>query len=327
MTIEPRNRISVVLLVGALILLLGAGLMANAEKHQEKKASTTPSQTVSQPKDNSQYVGADTCKGCHEDLFRNFETTPHWQTMLDKRRGPQWQGCEACHGPGGAHVEGGGDKTKIITFKGMPSDQVSERCLNCHQFGEEHSNFARSAHAKNNVSCIDCHSPHHSRERRALLVNRQPQLCYGCHQENRAEFARPFRHRVNEGLLMCSDCHNAHGGFLTRQLRATAAQDQVCFKCHVDKAGPFTFEHVPVKTEGCVYCHVPHGSNNPRLMRRSQVNLLCLECHTLVVDPGTADPTGTVAVPSFHDQSQKYQACTLCHQFIHGSNFSEVFFK
>jgi DmsE family decaheme c-type cytochrome len=242
--------------------------------------------------------------------------------MLDKRRGAEWQGCEACHGPGAAHVEAGGDKSKIITFKGMSAGDVSERCLGCHQYGEEHSNFARSAHAVNNVSCIDCHSPHHSKERRALLVQRQPQLCYECHQENRSEFVRPFRHRVNEGLLSCSDCHNPHGGFLTRQLRATAAQDQVCFKCHVDKAGPFVFEHVPVKTEGCVYCHVPHGSNNPRLLRRNQVNLLCLECHTLIIGG-----EGAPGIPSFHDQSQKYQACTLCHQFIHGSNFSEVFFR
>jgi DmsE family decaheme c-type cytochrome len=320
MNIEPHKRISLVFLVGALILLLGAGLMADAQKDQGKKASPAQSKALPGGKDTGQYVGADTCKGCHEDMFRNFESTPHWRTMRDKR--PEWQGCEACHGPGGAHVEGGGDKSKIITFKGMSTGQIIERCLNCHQFGEEHSNFARSTHAKNSVSCIDCHSPHHSKERRALLVNRQPQLCYGCHQDKRSEFAKPFRHRVNEGLILCTDCHNQHGGFLTQQLRATAAQDQVCFKCHVDKAGPFAFEHVPVKTEGCVYCHIPHGSNNPRLMRRSQVNLLCLECHTLVVDT-----TGAPGIPTFHDQSQKYQACTMCHQFIHGSNFSEVFFK
>jgi predicted CXXCH cytochrome family protein len=67
-------------------------------------------------------------------------------------------------------------------------------------------------------------------------------------------------------------------------------------------------------------CHVAHGSSNPRLLRRSQVNLLCLECHTL--SGGGLAPAG----PN-HDQSQKYQACTLCHNAIHGSNVSSVFFK
>jgi len=32
-------------------------------------------------------------------------------------------------------------------------------------------------------------------------------------------------------------------------------------------------------------------------------------------------------VPSFHNQTTKYQACTLCHMAIHGSNFSAVYFK
>jgi hypothetical protein len=57
------------------------------------------------------------------------------------------------------------------------------------------------------------------------------------------------------------------------------------------------------------------------LLKRAQVNLLCLECHTLTIDsaaPGT---------PSFHNQAQKYQACTMCHTQIHGSNFDKTFFK
>jgi predicted CXXCH cytochrome family protein len=66
-----------------------------------------------------------------------------------------------------------------------------------------------------------------------------------------------------------------------------------------------------------------HGSTNPRLLKRSQVNLLCLECHTLTQDEAGAAP----GIPSFHNQTQKYQACTMCHVQIHGSNFDQVFFK
>ena len=64
----------------------------------------------------------------------------------------------------------------------------------------------------------------------------------------------------------------------------------LCFKCHADKQGPFVYEHVPVKTEGCTSCHTPHGSTNPRLLRVSQVNLLCLQCHTFPMQ-GPAGPT------------------------------------
>jgi DmsE family decaheme c-type cytochrome len=95
----------------------------------------------------------------------------------------------------------------------------------------------------------------------------------------------------------------------------------VCFKCHTDKAGPFVYEHPVVKEEGCVACHTPHGSSNPRLLKRSQVNLMCLECHSFNVDAGAP------STPTFHNQAQKYQSCTLCHVAIHGSNSSFVFFK
>ena len=267
----------------------------------------------------SHYVGSETCKTCHEEIYKNFETTPHWKTTL-KGHG-EIEGCEGCHGPGQAHVEGSGDKSKIFRFAGADSKEVSKRCLTCHEFGEEHANFDRSEHNQNGVNCVSCHSPHHANEPQYLLVEKQPELCYGCHTEVKQDFSRPFRHRVDQGLVECTDCHNQHGGFLTKQLRATAAQDQVCFKCHADKAGPFAFEHEPVKTEGCVACHTPHGSTNPRLLKRAQVNLLCLECHTLTTDSG-APP-----VPTFHNQSQKYSACTMCHTQLHGSNFDAFFFK
>ena len=70
----------------------------------------------------SKFVGSDTCKGCHEDQFKNIEASPHYRTNLPKIRGEEVHGCESCHGPGAAHVEGGGDKTKIFTFKGAKPD-------------------------------------------------------------------------------------------------------------------------------------------------------------------------------------------------------------
>ena len=178
-----------------------------------------------------------------------------------------------------------------------------------------------SAHLQNNVSCVDCHSPHRPQESQFLMKEKTPLLCYGCHQEIKQQFNRTFHHRVNEGLVQCNDCHNPHGGFLTRQVRATSSQDTVCFKCHSDKAGPFVYEHKAVKIEGCVACHTPHGSSNARLLKRAQVNLLCLECHAFSADAGAP------ATPSFHNQAQKYQACTLCHTAIHGSNTDTFFFK
>ena len=155
----------------------------------------------------AQYVGVDTCKTCHEDLYKNsFEGTPHYKTTLK-----DGHGCESCHGPGSEHVAGGGDVTKIISFKNLSRQESNKRCLSCHAEKQGQAHFAESVHAGNDVGCLDCHSPHHAKEPQHLLVQKQPELCYGCHTAAKADFAKPFHHRVNEGLVQCTDCHNLHG--------------------------------------------------------------------------------------------------------------------
>jgi DmsE family decaheme c-type cytochrome len=302
-----RARLIYIFKIAALSLGLTC-LAMGVDRASQSNQSSAPS------KDASQYVGSDTCKTCHEDVYKKqFEGTPHFKTTLK-----DGHGCESCHGPGSAHVEGGGDVSKIISFKRLSRQDAIARCLSCHGEAHEQRRFAQSPHDSNDVGCLDCHSPHHAKEPQHLLAQRQPQLCYGCHTSARADFGKPYHHRVEEGLIQCSDCHNVHGTATLRQVRALPSGDFVCYKCHVDKQGPFVYEHVPVKTEGCTACHTPHGSTNPRLLRVSQINLLCLQCHTFP----TQGPIGPV-----HNQSQKYQACTMCHEAIHGSNFSSVFFK
>src|ERR1700746_1950692 len=101
-----------------LLLLMRPYLAAG----QQEKNATSPE------KGTGQYVGVDTCKTCHEDLYKkSFENTPHFKTTL-----LDGHGCESCHGPGAAHVEGGGDVSKIISFKSMPTMEVTARCLSCH---------------------------------------------------------------------------------------------------------------------------------------------------------------------------------------------------
>lgn len=266
------------------------------------------------------YVGAETCKACHEDEYNSWEKSPHWKTTLDTKGGPAHQGCEGCHGPGSEHVAGGGDVTKIFTFQKVSAKVINERCMTCHEGGTQHMNAINSVHAKNDVSCIACHSPHHATQPQFLLVKAQPELCYGCHLAQKPAFEMPFHHRVNERLVRCSDCHNPHGTAEAKQVRTSAAQDVVCFTCHADKRGPFVYEHEPIKVEGCQTCHTPHGSPNAHMLKTSNVNQLCLSCHT----SSFANAPGA---PSFHNQAAQYQACTLCHVQIHGSNVDHWYFR
>ena len=323
-----NSRRSRVLLLPILFLLVCVAF-ASGQDHPsdvDKSAqSATPPVASPSSKDASKYVGAETCKTCHAEIYDGWEKTPHWVTTLNKEGGPSRQGCEGCHGPGAEHVAGGGDKTKIFVFEAASTKEINARCMSCHAGGRQHMNAINSIHTQNNVSCISCHSPHHAKTKEFLLKAAQPELCYSCHLQQKAEFQMPFHHRVNEGLIVCSDCHNPHGTVGPKQVRTSATQDAVCFKCHTDKQGPYVFEHEPVKIEGCKSCHIPHGGANVHMLRVSNVNLLCLQCHT---NSAPNAKTGNApGAPSFHSQQTFFKSCTLCHNQIHGSNFDATFFK
>jgi cytochrome c553 len=77
-------------------------------------ASSTENARASSGTDD--YVGSETCQACHEEQFNAYSHTSHARlTTLSSWKG-KVTGCESCHGPGKAHVDGSGDKTKIISL-------------------------------------------------------------------------------------------------------------------------------------------------------------------------------------------------------------------
>lgn len=290
------------------------------------------------------YVGSESCKDCHEDQFKSFSETKHAKLSQVASWKGKVQGCESCHGPGKAHLEDATDLTKIISFKNKTSKQISETCLTCHAGKEDHNKFRRSDHWRNNVGCTDCHTAHGAESHPtqigsvtyptmnsddkpgsgtlAMLKMSEPQLCMNCHTETKAQFSQPFHHKVLEGQMKCSDCHNAHGDFELKNARLAIGGDVACIKCHTDKQGPFVYEHLPITVEGCATCHNTHGSANPKMLKRNQVRQICLECHSSIFEslaPG---------VPSFHRQDQvRTQNCTVCHVKIHGSQTHPFYFR
>jgi DmsE family decaheme c-type cytochrome len=281
----------------------------------DKPQAAASSQKSAPP--SSGYAGADTCAICHQAEVNAFPDNPHSRlALMHSGKGIT---CESCHGPGKAHVDSGGVASKIFQFSKASAQQIDATCLGCH--ADAHPNFERSPHGKAGISCLSCHSIHKFQSEADLLKVSQPQLCENCHADVKMAFAQPFHHPVEEGLLKCTDCHDPHGSFQSNQLRSTADQNMICTKCHTETAGPFVYEHPVIKTEGCTSCHSPHGSPNPRLLKVSNVNTLCLQCHSASMNftaPGA---------PSFHNQATQYQSCTICHTQIHGSNTSDVFFK
>ncbi|QMV19893.1 DmsE family decaheme c-type cytochrome [Granulicella sp. 5B5] len=285
-----------------------------------KKQRATLTQKMAAP-NSADFVGSETCATCHADVANRFSTNPHSRlALMHNGKGAT---CESCHGPGKAHVDSGGDITKIFRFSQASAQQIDATCLGCHEGA--HPDFERSPHGKAGLSCTSCHSVHSFASEASLLKVSQPTLCYTCHTDVKPAFAQPFHHKVDEGLMQCSDCHDPHGTFEDKQLKSTPDQNAVCTKCHTETAGPFVYEHPVIKTEGCTTCHSPHGSPNARLLNVSNINTLCLQCHSgtnMGAFPHAVSPTGPV-----HNQAAQYVACTNCHTQIHGSNASPQFFK
>jgi DmsE family decaheme c-type cytochrome len=299
------------------LLLRVALFSAMAIAAPSKGASPTAAKAGQAAPAPGDFVGQEVCATCHEDVAKGFASNPH--SRLAEMHEGKGVTCESCHGPGKAHVDGGGDVSKIINPSKTPAKEVDAKCLSCHR--GQHANFERTAHGENNVSCIGCHSVHHSKTEEHLLTAAQPALCFQCHADTKSEFNMPFHHKVEEGLVKCTDCHDPHGTFNSKNLRTSVQMDMVCTKCHTETAGPFVYEHAVVKTEGCTACHFPHGGPNPRLLNRANVNTICLQCHSPSPNFTTAQPMGPA-----HNQAVQYQSCTICHTEIHGSNISAVFF-
>jgi DmsE family decaheme c-type cytochrome len=262
------------------------------------------------------YAGSDACKVCHEDIYNAFTRSPHHAVDVDAKRGWQGRACESCHGAAQAHTEGP-SADNIQDPAKLAAAAADKICLNCHLNQPTQVGRLESSHAKNQISCTACHKVHGS----TPLVVRKAEankLCGSCHLNVWAQFQRPFHHKLPEGAMTCVDCHNPHGSIRPAMLQSFAANGPGCFTCHGDKRGPFTFEHAPVRFEGCQACHEPHGSANPRMLTRANVRFLCLECHAIL--PTAPSKVAGVVPPSFHDlRSPVFQNCTVCHQKIHGS--------
>jgi DmsE family decaheme c-type cytochrome len=312
-------------------------------------------QNHSTPPDADQYVGSTACAECHTNESAHYTLTAHRKTDFDGARVNE-RGCEACHGPAKQHLdfylraqnlmkegkeaeanalyadEAKARAAKMRSFAELTPAESSAVCLKCHEGtqgrSEERFNYRRSEHFKHGVSCQECHSSHSPKRTEFLLRAPEPNMCYQCHAEQKASFTKPFHHKVPEGGMKCSDCHNHHGGFAQKSLRNSVTGDSTCLKCHADKQGPFVYEHAPVKVEGCQACHTPHGSTYPKLLTRPEVRLMCIECHSNT--PGIPDTDGTgigPGTPSFHDiTNPRYANCTTCHVEIHGSN-KDPFFR
>jgi len=309
-------RLGRLLRTGAFTVALGIG-MGGALSGQALAAA---------PSNDGGYIGEKKCIECHGQENTHFTETLHAKVFRQNPRTQQEaRVCEACHGPGAAHAKDTKNKDLLIGYTkgwGTPIEKQTAQCLGCHQGGNR-MHWPGSEHAKNKLSCSDCHNPMEKISGNALLTRQTiNETCMNCHQQQRAEFRKRSHMPLPEGKMSCVDCHNPHGS-ITKPLLKADSINNVCYTCHAEKRGPFIWEHAPVR-ENCANCHLPHGSNQDKLLA-SPRPYLCSQCHNPAVGhPGQffrADQSAAAQlVGGTPSQRVIGRACQNCHSQIHGSN-------
>lgn len=208
----------------------------------------------------------------------------------------------------------------------------TETCATCHE--KQYKEFRLSTHARIATGdqiegipqgCEMCHGPgsihaESGGDKDTILNPRQqPGVCFTCHMDKKMEFRLPYHHPVLEGHMSCADCHNLHGTD-ARPGTATSMEDvnEVCFKCHKDKRGPFPWEHEAVR-DGCTTCHKVHGSINDKMLLARDANL-CLRCHIQTNFPN-------IGLDHGHADNVSRGTCwsASCHTEFHGSYYDRHF--
>jgi DmsE family decaheme c-type cytochrome len=276
------------LLAWPLASLSGARLRADdraAAAPQRERAFTKYAEIAG-----AERVGSGQCQACHADESK----THAWAVHRDVE-------CEDCHGPGSLHAASQEGYGNILGFTKRSAEEANGVCLACHASRTGLHTWFSSAHQTRSVRCADCHREHSAQ---AKIDSRRERnaTCLRCHRKQEAEGSLPYHHPVREARMSCTDCHDPHGGSSGNGLRADSV-NELCFQCHAELQGPFSYQHPPV-TENCATCHTTHGSMQRNLLKVSEP-MLCLQCH-----PGHHNGSG---VPLLN-------RCTNCHSAIHGTD-------
>ena len=99
--------------------------------------------------------------------------------------------CDVCHDP---------------NHRADLTQALPDLCYNCHANFNTKYTYLHGPVASG--ACIECHSPHLSKNKK-LLVRENQDLCLYCHEKTDV-----LKNEVHKeiGETNCTDCHNPHGG-------------------------------------------------------------------------------------------------------------------
>lgn len=160
-------------------------------------------------------------------------------------------GCEACHGPGSAHILGGGDPTQIVNPSNLSPAEANEVCGQCHSRVKSVPNGTHdwpylddtgtSFIPGQGVALADYFTDASGRWPDGIN-SRQ-------HHQQWLDFLESSKPDFRFHPVVCNECHEPHGDTTNKRLlRDTLVEDGVPLAVKVDD------------NSFCLSCHATHGA-------------------------------------------------------------------
>ena len=241
------------------------------------------------------YTWNSSCAECHStDLQLNYD-------LATNRYATEWAainvGCQACHGPGEAHVQWAekGDKSVdtakglIADYPSMTAEQLTESCAPCHA-----RRHPISANDRAGEPFLDHFMPELLTEGRYYPDGQilDEVFVYGSFVQS----------KMAQQGVRCTDCHEPHGATVRAEGNA------LCVQCH--QPNPPTARFAVLQTKS-------YDTAEHHFHALGSAGAQCVNCHMpahtyMVVDP-RRDHSFRIPRPDLSITLNTPNACTQCH--------------
>ncbi len=221
------------------------------------------------PPDSKQYgqVWNNNCIVCHSVAGDVGYESGNWQSRVAELG----ISCEACHGPGAAHIaqhqnpltrylqhlSGTPDPT-IVNPARLSPHKSSEVCGQCHvafdeQAPTQYNKYRAGGDYESAFKLADSHNPDD------LRFWRDGTMRVGGREFSGMKESACYL----KGGMSCLSCHSMHSSEPNKQMRANMQTDQACLQCHEKLVSDISqHTHHAVDSDGsrCYNCHMPYTS-------------------------------------------------------------------
>ena len=237
------------------------------------------------------------CAECHATGYeKNYDHTTRSYASTQAEIGV---GCEACHGPGGAHLDWADDPGQWQSIPGLDAygfsmsfsdtEATIQQCATCHSRREAHDD----------ASPIPG-TPFHDSYSLALL---RPGLYHADGQilDEVYVYGSFLQSRMYAAGVGCLDCHDAHTAELVAEGNA------VCTQCHSPAGNPRFETLVPADYDSPAHHFHEPGTEGAQ----------CKSCHApervYMGNDWRADHSFRIPRPDLSAETGAPDACTTCH--------------